>query len=143
MIEYGAEEYFMAQSFLLEKNMKRRLIHKILLLVIFSAYSLSPLAISFNAQRAVLDSHNRPLPLLFTISLFLDNLISAEEDIQQEASAPCDAVIIKKKQGVLRSAEVVRVPTLIYTSVLHLFILAAHAGSSWLTGSHETAFQRF
>lgn len=109
--------------------MKRRLIHKILLLIIFSAYTLSPLAISFNAQHAVLDSHNRPLPLLLTINLFLDNLISAEEDIQQEASAPCGAVIIKKKQGVLRSAEVVRVPTLIYAFMPHLFILTEHAGS--------------
>jgi len=82
------------------------LVHKILWLITFSLYTMAPLAISFNTQGAVVDSHKKPLPPLLTINLFLDNLLSAEEDIQQETSALSDTVIIKKKKGVRRKVKV-------------------------------------
>ncbi len=108
--------------------MKRRLLHKILLLIAFSAYTLSPLSITIDTRHVVSSCEKRPVPLLFVINLFLEKVLTAEDGDQHETSASIDTVIIKKKKGLPRNAEAVSTPLLISTFIPHRYIPVEHVG---------------
>lgn len=117
--------------------MKRRLLHKILLLIAFSAYTLSPLSITIDTQHVVSSYEKRPVPLLFVINLFLEKVLTAEDGVQHETSTSIETVIIKKEKGLPRNAEEGSTPLLISTFIPHLYIPVEHVGL-WYVVQEET-----